>query len=108
MIKVDFENDWREFLEQEMPAQGSPYDPSSRLKDNTITYLNAKRRTVPPRKRTVHESEELQIPDKHSADYLSLKRLISEGGDLSPYLSHDIRKNRADKNDAMLNNWGFH
>jgi hypothetical protein len=63
---------------------------------------------VPPRKRTVRELKELQIPDKHSADYLSLKKLISEGGDVSPYLSHDIRTNRADKNDAMLNNWGFH
>jgi hypothetical protein len=108
MTNVDFQSDWRESLEQGMAAHGSPYDPATSLKDNTITYLNAKRRSVPPLRRIVRESKELQIPVKHSADYLALKKLIGEGGDLSPYLSREIRKNRADRNDAMLNNWGFH
>jgi len=108
MIRVDFHSDWGKFLETEMSVSGSPYDPSSSLEENTITYLNANRRIVPNRKRTVRESKELQIPPYHSADFLSLKKLMGDGGDLSPYLSRDIRKNRADKNDAMLNNWGFH
>jgi hypothetical protein len=108
MIKADFKNDWREFLQGDMPVFGLKYDSTGTLEDNNITYLNAKRRTVPPRKRAVHESKELQIPPKHATDYAELKKLISEGGDLTPYLSHDIRKSRADKNDAMLNNLGFH
>jgi hypothetical protein len=78
MIRADFQNDWRESLEQEMAEYGSSYDPSSSLKDSTITYLNAKRRAVPPRKRTLRESKELQIPEKHSGDYRLLKKLISE------------------------------
>ncbi len=108
MLRVDFEGDWTEFLGTDMAAYGSAYDPSENLRENTVTYLNAKRRIVPRCKRAVQESKELQIPPQHSTDYGGLKKLISEGGDLTPYLSHDIQKKRADKNDGVLNSWGFH
>jgi len=110
MIKADFRNDWREFLQGDMPVFGLQYDRAETLEENTIGYLNAKRRIVPRRKRTVHESKEvrIQILSKYWAEYSSLKKLISEGGDLIPYLSHDIRKKRADKNDGILNTWGLH
>jgi hypothetical protein len=32
---------------------------------------------------------------------------LEEGGDLEHYLSRDIQKDRADKNDALLNAWGI-
>jgi hypothetical protein len=66
MIKVDFEKDWREFLEQDVAVYASQYGPSRTPKENKITYLNAKRRLIPRRGRTVHESKELQIPPQHS------------------------------------------
>jgi len=108
MIKADFKNNWREFLQGDMPVFGLKYDSAGTLEDNNITYLNAKRRIVPPRKRAVHESKELQIPLQHSTNYAELKKLMSEGGDLTPFMGRDIRKKRADKNDGMLNSWGFH
>lgn len=86
MIKVDFENDWREFPEQDVALYASQYDPSRTRKKNTITTLNAKGRPVPRRGRTAHESKELQIPPQHSSDDSSLKKLRSEGGDPGPLL----------------------
>ena len=108
MIKVDFRNDWKEFLEKDMVAYGLEYAPSKSAEENTIRYLNAKRRIARSTGRTIHESKELCIPIEYVADYSSLRRLLlTEGGDLKPYLSRDIRKKRADKNDGILNAWGI-
>jgi len=107
MIKVDFQSDWKTFLEQDMMTYGLRYDTGQSLEDNTLRYLNAKRRIAPRTGRKVHESKELLIPKQHSTDYSLLKKLIEEGGNLEPYLSRDILKNRADKNDGLLNAWGI-
>ena len=96
MIKVDFRNDWKASLEKEMMSHGLRYDAGHSLEENTLRYLNAKRRIAPRTSRKVHESKELRIPKQHSTDYSMLKNLIEEGGNLEPYLSRDILKNRAD------------
>jgi hypothetical protein len=36
MIKVDFENDWREFLEQDVALYASQYDPSRTRKKTQL------------------------------------------------------------------------
>lgn len=108
-LKVDFKNDWAEFLRQkDMPACGLKFDESRTLEENTMRYLNANRRIPFPARRTVHESRELFVPQEHEQDYLELKALICSGGDLKPHLSQDIlKKKRPDKNDKFLNAWGI-
>jgi len=107
MIRVDFRSDWKEFIERDLTSFGLQYEKLGSLEDNTLRYLNAKRRVAHRTGRKVHESKELCIPKEYSADYSSLKTLIEGGGNLEPYLSRDIQKNNADKNDGLLNAWGI-
>ena len=108
MINANFLEDWNDFLRKEIPALGVRHNPALSVEDNTLRYLNAKRRTPRQAPRIVHEARELQIPPAHADNYAVLKKLIRDGGDLIPYLSRDIRNNLADRNDRLLNAWGIH
>ena len=110
MIRVNLRDDWRKFIEAEAPRLGLRHSATSTLEQNTIAFLNARRRNVPRRPRVVQESREFlgQSLGQHAADYLSLKKLISEGGDLTSYLSRDVLRSRAEKNDKTLSSWGVH
>ena len=109
-MRVNLSDDWREFIEAEAPKLGLRYSATSTLEQNTIAFLNARRRSVPCRPRVVHESREFrsQSLGQHATDYLALKKLIGDGGDLTPYLSSDIQRSRAAENDKTLNSWGLH
>ncbi len=76
------------------------------MEENTITYLNGKRRIVSKRSRAIRESKELSIPSEFSKEYRELKKKISVGEDLRPYLSSKIR--RTAYKDLLLNDWGLH
>jgi hypothetical protein len=108
MINANLVQDWNDFLQREMPALGLRHDPALSAEDNTLRYLNVKRRTPRQAPRSVHEARELKIPPAHADNYAVLKKLIWDGGDLIPYLSRDIRNSLADKNDRLLNAWGIH
>jgi hypothetical protein len=108
-LKIDFQGDWARFIRQKgAPACGLKLDESRTLEENTMRYLNARRRIPTPRPRKVHESRELFVPQEDRQDYLALKSLITSGADLKPYLSKDIlRKKRPGKNDRALNSLGI-
>lgn len=84
MIRVNFRDDWKEFLQRDLVTLGLQYESSESPEENTITYLNAKRRTIPRRKRTVHESKELNIPPDHLTDYSLLKKVMRKGAIWAP------------------------
>ena len=42
----EFRDDWREFVEAEAPKFGLRYSATSTLAQNTIAFLNARRRSV--------------------------------------------------------------
>src|SRR5271166_121878 len=63
MIRVNLRDDWREFVEAEAPKLGLRYSATSTLEQNTIAFLNARRRSVPRRPRVVHESR----PARHTS-----------------------------------------
>jgi hypothetical protein len=109
-ITADFKSDWIMNLRSTgLPACDLTYDEGRTPEENTMRFLNAYNRRVPsPGPRTVHESRELLIPAEYQQDYQSLLSLIMTGGDLRPYLSRDVlKKQRADKNDGLLNAWGI-
>ena len=110
MIGMNLRDDWQEFIEAEAPKFGLRYSKTSTLEQHTIAFLNAQRRSVPRRPRVMHESREFQSQGigQHATDYLALKKLIGEGGDLTPYLSRDVQRGRAGENDKTLNTWGLH
>jgi len=117
-LAADFKADWADYLRHsglpscrlkfESAAHLRLKSPAQVVQENTIRFLNACRRMPLARPRAVHESRELSIPQKFAQDYLALKEIIRTGGDLKPYLSRDIlKKKRPDKNDCLLNAWGF-
>ena len=108
MIELDFVQDWSDFLQTEMPAFGLQYDPALSAQANTHRYLTAKRRIPHRAPRTVHEARELRVPAAVRSDYAVLKTHIEQGDHLTPYLSRDIEKKKADTNDRLLNAWGIH
>ena len=110
MIRVNLRDDWQEFIRAEAPRLGLQHSTTATLEQNTIAFLNARRRNVPRRPRVVQESREFlgQSLGQHATDYLEVKKLISEGGDLTPYLSRDVLRSRSEKNDKTLNAWGVH
>jgi len=73
MIRVNLRDDWREFIEAEAPKLGLRHSARSTLEQNTIAFLNARRRNVPRRPRIVRESREFlgQNIARHAADYLA-------------------------------------
>jgi hypothetical protein len=109
-LRVDFKGDWAQFLrEKGLPGCGLKFDDARTLNENTMRYLNAHHRRIPKRKpRAVHESRELSVPPEYAEDYQNLKRVISAGKSLKPYLGRDIpHKGRPDRNDPLLNAWGI-
>jgi hypothetical protein len=109
-LAVEFKNDWMAYLRQTgLPACGLTYDDARTPEENTMRFLNAYNRRIPPlRPRVVHESRELLMPTEYQQDYEQLLAIIKNGGDLKPYLSRDIlKKGRPDKNDPLLNSWGI-
>jgi hypothetical protein len=109
-IELDFKSDWIGYLRKTgLPACGLKYKEKLSPEDNTIRFLNAYNRRIPPAKpRTVHPSKELVIPPQFQQDYEALVALIQAGGDLKPYLSrHIVKRKRPDWNDGLLNSWGI-
>ena len=108
-IDADFKIDWVGYLRTTgLPACGLQYKDRRTPEENTMRYLQVYRRIPAMKPRMVHESRELSVPDEYRLDYEKLVALIKAGGDLKPYLSRDIdKKNRPDKNDALLNSWGI-
>ena len=109
-IEVDFISDWTTYLRKTgLPACDLTYKESETAETNTLRFLNAHNRRIPAIKpRGIRQARELSVPTKFQADYEALVQLIETGSDLRPFLSRDILKNkRPDKNDALLNSWGF-
>lgn len=88
---------------------GLRYIDSEAPERNTIRFLNAYGRRIPPMKsRGVCEARELAVAPEYQSDYRELVALIKAGGDLRPYLSRDIlKKARPDRNDGLLDSWGI-
>jgi hypothetical protein len=109
-IELDFKSDWIGYLRiTGLPACGLKYKEKLSPEENTIRFLNAYNRRIPPAKpRKIHMSQELLIPPQFQQDYEALIALIQAGSDLKPYLSrHIVKRKRPDWNDGLLNSWGI-
>lgn len=111
MVLLDFKQDWKEYIIGEMSDLGFQYNQSKSLEENTITYFNFKRRILGNHSRKVYESKELYISPQYANKYKKIKEVIIGGGNLRPYLSHQIRKigkiPNVEDNDYQLNDWGI-
>jgi hypothetical protein len=109
-IEANFKRDWVEYLRTTgLPTCGLKYKSARSPEENTMRFLNAHNRRIPPIKpRAVMTSRELVIPEEFRQEYETLVLYIKDGKDLKPFLSRDVlKKKRPDKNDGLLNSWGI-
>lgn len=69
-------------------------------------YFGVCRRLVFPQPRQILKSKSFTCCPKHHDALAQIEQIIHEGGDITPYLSKNIK--RLNYNDAMLNDWGIH
>lgn len=70
------------------------------------TYFSVCRRLVSLQPRKVLKAKEFQCPPKHIQGLAKIESMIQSGGDLTPFLSVEIR--HRDFQDKLLLHWGIH
>jgi hypothetical protein len=114
-VSINLRGDLEKVLDEKInemgikPKKGRKSHPAD-ARSLFCIYLNAIRRRVEPKPRTVHFSTQLQIQiPQQNSDYQNalntIRSLAETGGDLNPYLS---RKLSEDYNDMLMNDWKIH
>lgn len=105
-IRIDLYGDWIEMLKKDLIANGLSISSDCAPDNICHQYFNVKRRLIEPVPRDILLSAEFTCPQEQVAGLDLVKRKISAGEDLKPYLSEQI--NNSDYDDGMLNDWGIH
>lgn len=108
---LDLKKDWKTHMKTELCSIGFLFNAFEDIDIATIRYFNIKRRILSSRVRKIYESQELQVPNQYIEGYCELKRCITTGANLKPYLSRQIKKGKKNyepvKPDLQLNDWGI-
>ena len=102
-LQMDFKSDLANIGRIELVNMGYSLPDDLPQDDVSLLYLNALRRRVPPRPRTLFRSREFECPDPLKKGLELLETKVASGGDLNPHLSRKIVKLKYD--DALLNDW---
>jgi hypothetical protein len=113
-IESHFLDDLRQVLCERLHADG--YTVESPLSTETLlhNWMKIQRRHIEPKTRQVLWSKELRArlacaPAWQAKGVARVERAVVAGEDLAPFLSRDLRKDRAfKKNDGMLDDFGIH
>lgn len=80
--------------------------PSADLQRSVLDWLHFRARSIPQRSRDVIVSPEVQAKVKDYPAILKISDELSQGKDVSPWLSDTVRKRAADpKADMLFNDW---
>jgi len=103
---MDFFADYGQEAQRWLDGAGYRVRPPETVEDAIVKYLNAAKRRISARPRTVLLSNEFQIPLGYEQSVKELLRKIEEGEDLVPHQSRFIFQ--SEKQDALLNDWDIH
>jgi hypothetical protein len=106
MLKIDFKNDWKEFISSEFTRLGLTYEANLDLNQNSKRYFGFVRRLTIPRRRVVYEAPTIVVPPRHQAAYATIKTKIEQSQEIRPYLNTTSVSESV--KDALLNEWGIH
>ena len=105
-LKMDLMKDYAGLLRQRLAAKGYPA-PASETDEETLTrYLNMLNRSIEPRPRVTKKAAGFTCPPDYQAGLDALIKVSEAGGNLRPYQSTGMEKDKYD--DGMLNDWGLH
>lgn len=105
-VDIDLRRDLVEIYRAELDRLG--YDAHGVSGDAELlrAYFGVCRRLVIPQPRQILKSKSFSCSPKYHDALAQIEQIVSEGGDLTPYLSKKIRD--LEYNDGMLNDWGVH
>lgn len=105
-VIVDFTNDWKQYVENEISSQGYAVDQSEDLRSLSYKFFNLRRRRIAATPRKVLESKSFSCPTDLTSGYDLLKEKLKNGHDVCSHLSKFLL--RDDHEDSLLNDWGIH
>ena len=105
-IEIDLWQDLVTFFRGELVRLG--FDVEDIADDTKLVrvYLGVCRRLISLEPRQILKSNKFSCSPEHRKALANIECIIKNGGDLTPYLSKNIRQ--FDYNDPMLNHWGIH
>lgn len=107
MIICNFKDDFKNHVIRVFLSNNCKnWDQNKCFENLIIDYYNWQVRIIPIKKREVIHSPEINPPLQHSKGCLSLIKLIVDGGNINPYLSHKIFD--ISYQDKMLYDWGIY
>lgn len=106
MLRVNFKQDWKEYLKNQFQKLGFLYSENENLEDNTVRYFRISRRLISKKKRKVFISKSLIVSPEFKASFDEIVRRLENGEDIKPYQSRLMKKTEI--NDLLLNDWGIH
>ncbi len=101
--------DWYKILGDRLKNKGIKI---KEMEDDDIVsaYFNLRERLIPQKNRKIRRAKEFNLPKQYSEALCNLEKIVTSGGDLTPYLSRQISSpiNKKDKTDKFLSDWGIH
>ena len=99
---IDLINDLQENAKKQLTDMGyKDLNP----KDYLNTYFNVKKRKIIPTPRTIHKSDVFCCPRGYESPLKEIEKHITNGDDLTPYMSKSIDK--GDFYDSLLYDWNI-
>jgi hypothetical protein len=114
-MEINLIDDFKEILkslikEHSKKLKNLTYEQQIKNEENLdklcLFYLNLKRRLIEAKPRKIYRSKEFRCPKGLETNLNDLKVRISNGEDLTPFLSRQIKKIKFP--DAILNEWGIY
>ncbi len=99
---IDLINDLQEDAKKQLTAMGYK---DLNQKDYLNTYFNVKKRKIIPTPRTIHKSDVFCCPKDYESPLKEIEKHITNGDDLTPYMSKSIDK--GDFYDSLLYDWNI-
>jgi hypothetical protein len=106
MLRINFKQDWKEYLKNQFQELGFLYNENESPEDNTVRYFRISRRLISKKKRKVFISKSLIVSPEFKTSFDEIVRRLENGEDIKPYQSRLTKKTEI--NDLLLNDWGIH
>lgn len=105
-VIIDFMNDWKQFVVNEIASLGYAVDESEDLNLLSYKFFNLRKRRIATAPREVFESKFFSCPKNLTNGYNILKDKLVNGHDVCTHLSKSLLQD--DYEDSLLNDWGIH
>lgn len=102
-IDMNLVANWQDEMIKEMREASLRFSDALPKDSLIIKYFTYLRKKGDEKPKNIHKSKEFTCPAEYQEGLGDIERILTQGEDISPYLSKDVDKL---KNDLMFNDWG--